>query len=64
VLTLTFEIVGGRLVGLSWDRILSDYNIRRGGLLPLGLLAVTLAPLLAAWARGVVLDPPAPGCAP
>ena len=48
-LTLTFEILFGHfVVNYSWDRIFEDYNIAKGGLLPIGLLAMTLSPL-AAW---------------
>lgn len=51
-LTLAFEIVLGRAVmGLSWDRIRSDYDLLRGGLMPLGLLIMALAPLAGAWLR-------------
>ncbi len=47
VLTLGFELFLGRVVlGLGWDRILSDYDIVRGGLMPLGLLVMFLAPLI------------------
>jgi fucose 4-O-acetylase-like acetyltransferase len=50
LLTLTFEVVLGRFVmGLSWERIASDYDVLRGGLMPLGLLAMLFAPVLAAW---------------
>jgi hypothetical protein len=46
LLTLIFEFVLGRKVlHLSWQRLLSDYNLRRGGLQPIGLLLMTLAPL-------------------
>jgi hypothetical protein len=49
VLTLAFEIGLGRLVmGLTWDRILSDYDIARGGLMPIGLVIMLLAPAIAA----------------
>jgi hypothetical protein len=49
VLTLAFEIGLGRLVmGLPWDRILSDYDIVRGGLMPIGLVIMLLAPAIAA----------------
>jgi hypothetical protein len=55
VLTVLFELAFGRLVvGASWERIASDYNLLRGGLLPVGLLVLTAAPLLAARWRGVV----------
>jgi hypothetical protein len=49
VLTLAFEIAFGRyVVHASWSRIASDYNLLRGGLLPIGLLVLTAAPLIAA----------------
>jgi hypothetical protein len=44
VLTLAFEIVIGRALGLSWPRIASDYDLLHGGLMPLGLLAMALTP--------------------
>jgi hypothetical protein len=48
-LTLLFEITVGRLiVGASWARLLEDYDLRIGGLMPLGLLIVMFAPLVAA----------------
>ncbi len=50
-LTLAFEIGLGRLFGLSWNRIGSDYDILHGGLMPLGLLAMALAPLTSSWLR-------------
>ena len=54
VLTLVFEIAFGRyIVRASWARIASDYNLLRGGLLPLGLLVLTAAPLIAAKVRHV-----------
>ncbi len=55
VLTLAFELAFGRIVvGASWARIGSDYNLARGGLLPIGLLIETLAPALAARRRGIL----------
>ncbi|RUT05049.1 hypothetical protein DSM106972_038700 [Dulcicalothrix desertica PCC 7102] len=46
-LTVTFEIVLGRLVfKYSWQRILSDYDVLHGGFLPIGLLVLVLAPLI------------------
>ena len=36
-LTLVFEIALGRALGLSWARILSDYNPAHGGFMMLGL---------------------------
>jgi hypothetical protein len=53
-LTLLFEVSLGRfLLGLSWERLASDYDISRGGLLPFGLLILTLSPLIAARLRGL-----------
>ena len=52
-LTLLFEVILGRVVlGLSWERLASDYNILRGGLMPFGLLVLMLSPLIAARIRG------------
>lgn len=49
VLTLAFEIGLGRLVfGYSWERLGSDYNVLRGGLLPIGFVVLASAPLIAA----------------
>lgn len=48
VLTVLFEIGLGRLVlGYPWERILSDYDLSRGGLLAFGMIVLVLAPLLA-----------------
>lgn len=55
VLTLAFEIAFGRyVVQAPWSRIASDYNLLRGGLLPIGLLVLTAAPLIAAKFRHVL----------
>jgi hypothetical protein len=52
VLTVGFEIVLGRFaMGLSWERIASDYNIAEGGLMIFGLLVMLLAPLVMAGFR-------------
>jgi hypothetical protein len=46
-LTLAFEVGFGRFVlRASWGRIAADYDPRRGGLLPVGLLVLALAPWL------------------
>jgi hypothetical protein len=51
-LTLVFEIAFGRLViHATWERIGSDYDLIHGGLLPLGLLALAITPLIAAKVR-------------
>ena len=55
VLTLAFEIAFGRyVVGAPWSRIAADYDLLRGGLLPIGLVVLTLAPLIAARVRRVL----------
>jgi hypothetical protein len=49
VLTVGFEVVVGRFVmGFTWDRILAEYNISTGSLMPLGLAFLVVVPLLAA----------------
>ena len=54
VLTLLFEVGLGRLaLDYSWRRIFSDYDISRGGLMSLGVVFLTFAPLLAAKLRSV-----------
>lgn len=51
-LTLFFEVGLGRVVaGYSWERIASDYNMWRGGLLPLGMAVMLLSPLIASKLR-------------
>ncbi|MGL4881608.1 MAG: hypothetical protein ACRC8K_11140, partial [Waterburya sp.] len=56
-LTVGFEIMLGRFVmGLSWERIASDYNLLQGGLMPLGLLVLTLSPLIATKVRGSLIE--------
>jgi len=51
-LTVAFEISLGRLLNLSWERIFSDYDISNGGLMPIGLLFLVFAPLIAAKLKG------------
>lgn len=54
VLTLGFEFLLGRLIlGYSWERIGAEYNLLNGGLMPIGLLVLTVSPLLAAKWRGL-----------
>ena len=50
-LTLIFEFSLGFSLGYSLERILSDYNLREGGLMGLGLLFMMFAPFLAARVR-------------
>lgn len=53
VLTVAFEVLFGRfVVGLSWERIASDYNVLNGGLMPLGLMVLFFSPMIAAKLRG------------
>ena len=53
VLTMAFEVLFGRfMVGLSWERIASDYNVLNGGLMPLGLLVLVFSPMIASKLRG------------
>jgi hypothetical protein len=52
VLTVAFEFLFGRFVmGLSWDRLGSDYNLLNGGLMPIGLLLLFISPLIGAKLR-------------
>lgn len=52
VLTVLFEVaLGSWGLGLSWSRIVEDYDLTRGGLLGLGLLFMAVSPLLAARLR-------------
>jgi hypothetical protein len=55
MLTVAFEIAFGRAVmHTSWQRILSDYNLVHGGLLPIGLVLLALAPVITAKVRHVL----------
>jgi len=51
-LTLGFEIGLGRLMGASWAWILADYDLRNGGLMPVGLLLMALTPWAVLRLRG------------
>jgi hypothetical protein len=55
VLTMAFEMGLGFLVlGYSAGRIFEDYDLTRGGLMGFGMGFMLLAPMLAAWARGLL----------
>jgi hypothetical protein len=41
---------------MSWDRIASDFDPRRGGLLAFGMLVILVAPRLVAQCRGLIQD--------
>ena len=52
-LTLAFEIgVGHFVIGQGWERFAQDYDLVHGGLMPLGLVWLALAPLAMARLRG------------
>ena len=53
VLTVAFEISLGRMLGYSWERLGSDYDLLEGGLLPIGFVIMATSPLIAARLRGV-----------
>lgn len=54
-LTLGFELLLGRyVIGLSWDRLIADYDPSRGGLMLVGILFLFAVPLLSARLRGVL----------
>jgi hypothetical protein len=56
-LTFGFEIGLGRWVmKLSWERILSDYDLSRGGLMIFGMIFLLLAPMLAARLRRLEIE--------
>lgn len=53
-LMLAFEVWVGRvLFHAPWPRILADFDLRRGGWLGFGMLALAAAPWLAGAARGL-----------
>jgi hypothetical protein len=57
LLTVAFEIILGRFIfAYSWERIATDYNLLQGGLMPIGLVLLTLSPLMAGKIRGVLTD--------
>jgi hypothetical protein len=45
-LTVLFEFGMGLVSGASWEAMLADYDLRRGRLWPLALLAILVAPSL------------------
>lgn len=52
-LIVAFEVSLGLVLGYSRARMLSDYDVARGGWMGFGLLFLLCAPWLAARARGV-----------
>ena len=54
-LMLAFEFLFGHFaLGYSWERLASDYNVIKGGLMPIGMLVLTFSPLIAGKVRGLV----------
>ena len=54
VLTLTFEFGFGHFVSRKpWAELLADYDVQRGRIWVLVLVATLLAPLWAGWVRGI-----------
>jgi hypothetical protein len=52
VLTLAFEFLFGHfLMHRSSESIWSEYNLMRGGLMPIGLLLFVFSPWIAKWLR-------------
>ena len=49
VLTIGFEAAVGRALGYGWDRIWSEYDLRSGGMMALGLIAMALTPWAVRW---------------
>jgi hypothetical protein len=47
VLMLAFEVTLGRALGLSWERIMSDYVPSQGGLMIVGMAVLALSPSIA-----------------
>ena len=53
-LTVLFEFgLGLYVLGYSWERVASDYDLSRGALMPFGLALLALAPFIAARLRGL-----------
>ncbi len=58
-LTIAFEALLGVLVfGFTSDRLLAEYDVRRGGLMGFGILFMTFVPLLAAIMRRIDREAP------
>ena len=51
-LSLSFEFGSGRLgLGYSWERILEDYDVSKGGLLLFGVFFMSISPIAASLLR-------------
>ncbi len=51
MLMVAFEFGLGFARGLSWERMLVEYNPAHGGLMSFGLVILLLAPAFGAWVR-------------
>ena len=51
ILTLAFEFGLGRALGMSVQQIAEGYDLSKGNIMPLGLLATVLAPWIVARLR-------------
>ena len=60
VLIVAFELGLGYVHGFSWETMLSDYNLARGGLMPFGLVVLLLAPAFGARLRARGKNPQKP----
>ena len=48
ILTVAFELSFGHYVfGMSWDAVLAEFNLLEGKLFPIGLVLLTLSPIIA-----------------
>jgi hypothetical protein len=54
VLMLVFEFGLGYILGFSWEYLLADYNLARGGLMSYGLAIMLLAPAFGAWLQNKI----------
>jgi hypothetical protein len=54
ILMLIFEFGLGFVLGFSWEYLLADYNLARGGLMSFGLVIMLLAPTFGAWLRNTI----------
>jgi len=51
ILMFIFEFGLGYILGSSWDYLLADYNLARGGLMSFGLVIMLFAPAFGVWSR-------------
>ena len=50
--TVAFDLILGQALGFGWDRLLEDYDLAHGGMMPVGLLLMVLTPWAALRLRG------------